>query len=126
MVTVIIAFLLLAIAGVGKAVMDKVSFHYYDSIFVDLDSSFWDPFYSHLNKYKGGDPSLGSRFFGSTTFLVWTTDAWHLFQAIYGIATAIGIFLLGAYSSWYMAIIGYSLSRVMFQIFFKRVFTKSR
>lgn len=126
MVVVIAAFLLLAIAGVGKAVMDKINFHYYESVFTGLNPSFWNPIYSWTNKYKYGSKNSGPRFFGSTTFLVWVTDAWHLFQTIYGVTTATGIFLLGACSTWYIAIIGYASSRVVFQVFFKIIFTKSK
>lgn len=40
---------------------------------------FWDGEISWRNKYKNGDPAQGANFWGSTTFLAWTTDAKHLF-----------------------------------------------
>ena len=120
----ITAYLLLAIAGVSKAVMDKITFHYYGSVFKMLNEYFWNPIYSWMNKYKFGSEDFRPRFFGSTTFLVWATDAWHLFGLIRGVTGAAGFFLLGAYSTWWLTIIGYALSRATFQLFFKKIFTK--
>ncbi len=37
----------------------------------------FDPYVSWVNKWKNGDPKQGEKFFGSSTFLVWTTDGWH-------------------------------------------------
>lgn len=39
--------------------------------------NWWNPNISWKNKYKNNDPTQGPKFFGSTTFLVWLTDAWH-------------------------------------------------
>jgi len=44
--------------------------------------NWFNPKISWKNKYKNNDPKQGAKFFGSTTFLVWTTDAWHFFQMI--------------------------------------------
>ena len=79
---IILAFLSLLIAGVSKAIMDKVNFHFTESIFVKLNGQFWNPEYSSLNKYKGGVKAWGPKFWGSTTFFVMFTDAWHLFQFV--------------------------------------------
>ena len=51
---IILAFLLLFIAGVSKAIMDKVNFHFSESIFIKYNGQFWNPVYSSLNKYKDG------------------------------------------------------------------------
>lgn len=51
---------------------------------------FWDNRESWRNKYAGGDPEGGAKYFGSTTFLAWATDAKHLF------ATAHRVTLFGA------------------------------
>lgn len=120
----VLAFLLLIISGVSKAVQDKVNFHFSESIFAKLNGYFWNPVYSSLNKWKDGIKKRGEKFFGSSTFLVGSTDAWHLFQTVRDVAFALAFFLLGAYSTWYIAIGGYVLSRIVFQIFFKKIFTK--
>ena len=52
--TTVIAYLLLIISGVSKAIMDKINFHYSESVFVTLNGLFWNPVYSWMNKYKEG------------------------------------------------------------------------
>ena len=89
-----------------------------------MNGYFWNPVYSSLNKWKDGIKKRGEKFFGSSTFFVGTTDAWHLFQTVRDVAFALAFFLLGGYSTWYIAIGGYVFSRIIFQIFFKNVFTK--
>jgi hypothetical protein len=110
--------LLITIAGISKAVMDKINFHYTKSIFLDMNAIFWSPKLSWMNKWKDGIEKRGPRFFGSTTFLVWTTDAWHLFGMFYAVSFAIGISLTAKfYPLWYV-IIAYTLHRVVFEIVF--------
>lgn len=45
---------------------------------MDGYSKFWNGKQSMDNKYKNGDINQGAAYFGSTTFLVWTTDGAHL------------------------------------------------
>ena len=78
MVTIILFTIMI---GVLIAIMDKLQFHYGESIF-PKDSTFWNPQLSWRNKYKNGNPDEGPKFFGSTTFLVWLTDGWHLVKTI--------------------------------------------
>ncbi len=68
-----ITILLVMIAGVFKAIMDVLQFHYRNSIFSNWNTNWWNPAISYKNKYKKG--TLKPKFFGSTTFLVWITDA---------------------------------------------------
>ena len=72
------------IAGIFNAIMDTLSSHYGVSIFSKYPKheQFLNPQKSWLNKYKNNDPDLGPKFFGSMTFLVWTTDLWHLAKTI--------------------------------------------
>ena len=65
--------------------MDTIQFHYDKSIFSNLSvkkQQWFNPGMSWMNKYKYRNPNYGPAFFGSTTFLVWITDAWHFFQNI--------------------------------------------
>lgn len=60
------------------------------------NSRFWDNRESWKNKYRNGDPGQGAAYFGSTTFLAWTTDAKHLFgtahrATMFGAGVTIGI-----------------------------------
>ena len=85
MISLTIGILLVLIAGMSKAIMDKVQFHYHKSIFkldpIRYNQPFWDPLISWQNKYKV-DSMTEPKFYGSTTFFVFVTDAWHLFQMI--------------------------------------------
>lgn len=74
---VVISILL---AGASEAVMDKLQFHFNKSVFSNLKHRFWNPKESSRNKWKNGDKSKGERFLFSSTLLVFTTDAWHLFK----------------------------------------------
>jgi hypothetical protein len=64
--------------------MDTISFRYNKSIFSKWIKyeQFLNPQKSWLNKYKNNDPALGPKFFGSKSFLVWTTDLWHLSKTL--------------------------------------------
>jgi hypothetical protein len=64
--------------------MDTLSFHYNVSIFSKWIKyeDFTNPQKSWVNKYKFNNPTLGPKFFGSKTFLVWTTDLWHLSKTL--------------------------------------------
>jgi len=83
-----ISIILLCCAGVCWAVMQTLIFHYEVSVFKNAKRfrrTFWDPNYSYVNKFKNNSPNQPfiPKFFGSTTFLVWTTDAWHLLDKIF-------------------------------------------
>jgi hypothetical protein len=73
-------------AGLGNGVMDKVQFHFGDSVFAKLSPEqqlFWNPKHSWKNKYVDWDAGdQRPAFFLATTALVALTDAWHLFQSL--------------------------------------------
>lgn len=77
----IVFFVLLA--GFAKGFSDTLQFHYSKSIFSDKNysQSYFNPDISWHNKYQANSETVPN-FWGSTTFLVWTTDAWHLTQMI--------------------------------------------
>lgn len=81
---IFIGLFVLIAAGVSKGVMDKLQFHYDKSVFSEMENQqFWNPEISWKNKYQNYDEGDTSpAFFGSTTFYVGVTDAWHLFQTI--------------------------------------------
>jgi hypothetical protein len=80
---------LIFIAGMANGVMDKLQFHYGKSVFAKFENQdFWNPNRSWRNKWAQDDEGnlvqpLTPRYWGSSTFLVWTTDAWHLAQTIF-------------------------------------------
>ncbi len=79
-IAIILVIILTILKGVVEAIKDKISFHYYESIFYTYNDSFWDPEISWRRKYKNGIPEDGPRFFLSTTTLVFLTDGWHLMK----------------------------------------------
>lgn len=123
---VIVSFFIVALSGVSKAVKDKITHHYNDSIFSTLNPLWWDPELSWNNKYNSeGKP----KFFGSTTFLVAFTDAWHLFQlletwlfllsvgiGLYTCDTVVESLVLGAFLLLY--------KNITFEIYYRSVFKK--
>ena len=74
--------ILIMVFGISKAMCDLSESGFADSKLKGLNPLFWDKHKSWRNKWKGGVAANGEKFFGSSTFLVWTTDAWHLFNAL--------------------------------------------
>lgn len=64
------------ISGAADGVRDASMFH------MKGKGKFWDGSISWENKYKDRKEGNPPAYFGSTTFLVWTTDAPHLFNMI--------------------------------------------
>ena len=82
---IVLGVVITVLAGACNAVMDILSHKFKESIFYNkesYDEMFWNPAKSWRNKYKWNDEKFVAepKFWGSTTFLVFTTDAWHLFQ----------------------------------------------
>lgn len=61
----------------------ETSVHHPDRYPDSWDPQFWDNRESWRNKYRNGDPACGAAFFGSRTFLAWTTDSKHLFGTLH-------------------------------------------
>lgn len=118
-----------AIQGIAKAVKDVLVFHSskFETKFPNSNLNFWilwPPYSSWRNKYKNGSVSNGSKYFGSTTFLVWLTDGWHLFDSIFNIATYISFAIAFVYigSIWIVPIClitRWLFFYLTFNIFFK-------
>jgi hypothetical protein len=70
------------VSGLLDGTGEAISFHYagFKNRFPKANDQFWNPQESWRNKYKGGDPTLGPAFPGSTTSFAWTTDAYHLLR----------------------------------------------
>jgi len=91
-----ISLILMVVAGALNAVMDRIAFTFKTSVFKDLNPMFWDVSKSWKNQWKQPmQPSYSDwYYFGlykpryqenypfSSTFLVWTTDAWHLAKTL--------------------------------------------
>lgn len=82
-----IAFILVAIAGASKGVMDTLQFHFDRSLWFSAEiNGFWNPEYSWSNKYEplvtDQTPLVRKKWFGVIPVPVFLTDGWHLFQSI--------------------------------------------
>ena len=67
----------LSLAAIVKALMDWSS----EDRFPFGSPYFWNKSPGAARKWKNGRKQDGERFFGSSTFLVFLTDGWHLLQA---------------------------------------------
>lgn len=94
MITTIICF---AVAGIFNAIMDVLKTRWETSIFSSMKNTkiidWMNPSISFHNKWKNGDIGQGEKFFGSSTFLVWTTDFWHFCKMIMIISLSLGAVL---------------------------------
>ena len=128
MISLVIGIILVSIAGMSKAIMDNLQFHFNRSIFkfdpVKYNQKFWDPTLSWVNKYKEGSMTE-PKFLGSTTYFVFTTDAWHLFQMIMLICLFVGIAVTAFYGgSFIYMMIKVAILRTFFGLVFTLFFNK--
>ena len=78
----------LLLVGALDGTMDTLQFHYSSSVFKKSENQlFWNPDLSWENKYKRDAEGsllrpLTPKFFGSSTFLVFATDGWHLLKEL--------------------------------------------
>lgn len=87
---------LLILAGICKAVKDRVMTGWSGSRFEQwgLNREFWDNQISWRNKWKldsHGNATRVERFPLSSTILVFLTDAWHLFDLVFMLSAFFGV-----------------------------------
>lgn len=95
-----ISYILIIISAVAKAIMDVISEGKWSGWWNKSESWILSDKIETL-KWKDGDPEKGERFFGSSTFLVWLTDGWHLFQAIFLNCLFVGLLLHDGWFNWF-------------------------
>ena len=84
---------LMFISGAADGMTQVIAFHP-DRFFAhhpNANRQFWDNSISWRNKYRNGDPEQGRAFVGSTTWLAWTTDAYHLFRTTSRLTAVAGL-----------------------------------
>lgn len=118
--------ILVILAAISKAVMDKLQFHFEKSRWWNK-GKWWNPAQSWELKWKNGDINQGERFWLSSTVLAWATDAWHFFQMLFlsslQLAIAIGLTReVVATTIWFLAL--KALFSLVFEVAFSKVFTK--
>lgn len=80
----------------------RINYSYFDAIFPNANSQFWDAKKSQGNKWKNGNSKNGEKFFLSSTALAWTTDGYHLMRTMRNVTmiTAIVIPIGGKKKNW--------------------------
>ncbi len=71
---------LMFVSGMLDGTVESINYHYHDGFkrqVQNANDQFWNPELSWRNKYQNGDPAQGPKFIGSTSALVFTTDAYH-------------------------------------------------
>jgi hypothetical protein len=126
MMVFITSLIAIFFAGFSEGIMDKLQFHYHKSKFKNYkNQNFWDPSISWSNKWSNHDPKNGPAFFGSSTFLVFLTDSWHLFKFLKNTLIFIGLILLGFYAkSVILLILFFIISRSIYGLGFSFSFYK--
>jgi hypothetical protein len=104
---------LLLVAGLARAVHDALT---HTPGCLARWGAWWDARASWRLKYRGGEPTLGARFPGSTTVLVGFTDAWHCSNLVaWGCADA-ALLLVSWTGPWrWWAVVAITGRRVVFE-----------
>lgn len=105
--------------------MHEVSVHHPHKLPNSWNKQFWDARISWVNKYDQGNPDLGPAYFGSTTFLAWTTDSKHLFGTLhrffgYG---AVFTITLGEKKPWYHYVFDFLICGAAYSAGFHTVYS---
>lgn len=73
------------------------------------------------------DPTQGEKFFGSSTFLVWTTDFWHCAKTIMLACFAVAIVVYNPVIHPIVDALGYWLTfGAVFELFWSKIFLKKK
>ena len=108
------------IFGVSKSITDISESCFRTSRLKYLSPLFWDKHQSWKNKWKNGNPKDGERFLGSSTLLVWITDAWHLFNMLSYLSLFIAGYFTAIYlDKWYLVIIPFPFGLAIFELIYR-------
>jgi hypothetical protein len=90
------------VAGIFDGQAEIVKWHYSDfkAMFPNANDQFFDPEISWRNKHEGGLPENGPAYFGSTTFLVGTTDWYHMSRTFRNSFMLLSITLAQKHGNW--------------------------
>jgi hypothetical protein len=119
-----VASVLLVIAGVADAIRDVLDHRFEESKFKNLNPRFWNRILSGENKWKDGKRENGERFFLSSSLLVFTTEAWHLFKMIYIVSFSVAFMLIGTQCNniWMLFLLWVAARFVVFGLVFTFVY----
>ncbi len=118
-----------ALAAALNACMDVVSFHFTTSVFRNLKSSFYNPEYSWMNKYKRmGNNSIDldkrRMLFWKIPYPVQLSDLWHLCKTLMIISIVLAIVTYREDMMWIdFLFIGY-FCNIFFSLFYDIILRK--
>lgn len=106
-----------------NAMMDTVSHHFTTSVFKNKKSSFWNPEYSWMNKYKkmgsnGVDMDKRRMLFWKIPMPSQLSDFWHMAKTLMIVSISIGVATFTPYVFWIdLLFIGYFWN-ITFSLFY--------
>ena len=119
-----ISLIFLSLGAICNAIMDTVSFHYWDSIFFKLSNHrWWDPLISWNNKYNA-DGTRVKWLWGLINKPVQFSDAWHLFKMLMIMFIVTAIVTYKGMELWYYLPLSYVAWNGTFVLFWKYLLTK--
>ena len=125
MIINVVSLVLFIIAAIFYGCLWTIQFKYSSSIFRFFkNQQYFDPSISWKNKWKVVNGKSKPKFFGSTTFLVFLTDFFHLCQSIFLNFLMIAISLLMVRELNYKLLLVFILLRVLFGFVFEKLFSK--
>lgn len=123
-----VSLIFMIFAGIFNACMDVSKERWSTSIFRFIGNEKWmNPAISWKNKWKndGSGKYTKEKFFGSSTFLVWLTDFWHLSKALMILSICLSIIVYNPIFNWYIDLVIMYLSfTITFELFFSKVLIK--
>lgn len=127
----ILYIILFLIASISYSVMWTLQFRFYRSIFFSLkNEQFWNPSISWKNKWKEKAGRMIEKFPFSSTFLVFLTDGFHLFQFFFlnSIILLISLLLFDVYNiNCMLTFLGIrALFGFIFELLFSRILISNR
>lgn len=124
------SIIFIVLASICKAIKDTLNFHYENSVFRNCNANYFNPAISWQNKYKTPQSywetkNRKPKFFGSTTFLVFLTDAWHLCDFLQTIFCIVAIVV---YSNIVFCVVDvfilYCIFSVCFELIYRLLYVK--
>lgn len=117
------SIIFIVLASICKAVKDTLNFHYNTSIFSNCNARYFNPTISWQNKYK--EDLKTPKFFGSTTFLVFITDIWHLCDFLQTISFIVAIVVYSKIVFYVVDVfILYCIFSVCFELIYRLLYVK--
>ncbi len=101
------------IGGVANGYNETLTHHYnrFKKVHPNANDNFWDPKLSWKRKYANWDNGdYREAYFGSKTFLVWTTDPYHFSSTLSNTAMVGGTFVItfGEKREWWEYVIDFT------------------